>query len=122
MQLFIHTAWFTSAKFLFNKTRQTQLTEKACLCLFEFDYPTVNIGEKLQKIIILNIEWKMPNKCLVPGCGASYRKNPSLNFFSFVRNEERKMLWIAAIEKNTSVILDRHSIDIVSILIQITSI
>lgn len=56
----------------------------------------------------------MPNKCLVPGCGASYRKNPSLNFFSFVRNEERKILWINAIEKGTKIFLDRLAIDIVS--------
>jgi THAP domain len=41
----------------------------------------------------------MPNKCLVPGCGSSYRKNPSLNFFSFVRSQDRRLLWIAAIEK-----------------------
>lgn len=58
----------------------------------------------------------MPNKCLVPGCGASYRKNPNLNFFSFVRNEDRRLLWIAAIEKGTGKKnwIDHLSIDVVS--------
>lgn len=56
----------------------------------------------------------MPNKCLVPGCGASYRKNKSLNFFSFVRNEERRKIWIEKIAEATGKRLDDLSIDVVS--------
>lgn len=55
----------------------------------------------------------MPSKCIIPNCRANQRKFPHLNFFGFVRNHERKLQWIAAIEKGTGIKLDQMKIDIV---------